>query len=126
MNRKSGFTLIEVLLSVLVLGLSAAAIADVYFAGLNAMDSRIIGGQIDSAIRSRMERLLAVKFVALSSGSEAITVEGEPYTITWTVANVDLDGDTVPEPGAKQITITLGDRSLVTIVTDSSGRIGKI
>lgn len=126
MSRKSGFTMVEVLLSIVILGFSTAAISEIYFAGFNAMEARVVGGQLDSAMRSRMERLLASKFDALSDGSEIITVEGESYTVAWTIANVDLNGDGVPETGAKQIAVTVGGNSLVTIVTDSAGLTGKI
>jgi prepilin-type N-terminal cleavage/methylation domain-containing protein len=105
-----GFTLIEVLLSILILGLSAAAITEVYSSGL----------------RSQMELLLSQKFSKLTSGSQAVIVGGQSYTINWTVNNIDLDGDLAPEPGAKQITVTLDSKSLETIVSDSTGSIGKI
>jgi prepilin-type N-terminal cleavage/methylation domain-containing protein len=126
MSRKAGFTLIEVVLSILILGLSAVTISEIYFTGFNAMDNRILEGQVDSAMRSRMERLLAQKFAVIMGGSEAVTIEGQAYTITWTVNNVDLDGDTMPETAAKQLTVTLAGKSLTTIVVDSAGLVKKI
>jgi prepilin-type N-terminal cleavage/methylation domain-containing protein len=126
MRGSLGFTLIEVLLSILILGLSAAAITEVYSSGLRALEVRVTEGQLDSVLRSQMELLLAQKFTKLTSGSQAVTVEGQSYTIKWTIANIDLDGDLAPEPGAKQITVTLDNKSLVTIVSDSAGSIGKI
>jgi len=125
-KSEGGFTLIEVLLSVVVLSLSAAAIADVYTAGLESLDARVVQGQLDSAMSSRMERLLASKYGSLAGGSESITVEGVTYTITWTVDPVDLDGDSIPEIGAKKVTVRIGNKSLVTIVADSAGRITKV
>jgi prepilin-type N-terminal cleavage/methylation domain-containing protein len=122
----SGFTFVEVLLSVVILSLCAAAISDVYTSGLTSLDARVTGGQLDSALRSQMEKLLALKFSSLADGSAPVTVEGDTYTVTWTVVNVDLDGDTTPEPTAKLITLTLSDRTLVTIVVDHEGRVGKI
>jgi prepilin-type N-terminal cleavage/methylation domain-containing protein len=121
-----GFTLVEVLLSILILGFSAVAISDVYTTGLNSLETRVHEGQLDTALRSQMERLLAQKFDQLANGSRAITVEGDSFILNWTVANVDLDGDATPEPGAKQITLTLGDKTLVTVVADHGGLLGKL
>jgi hypothetical protein len=115
-----------VLLSVVILGLCAAAISDVYTSGLTALDAGLTGGELDSALRSRMERLLAVKFDSLADGSAPVTVGGETYTVMWTVVNVDLDGDMAPEPTAKLITVTLAGKTLVTIVADHQGRVRKI
>jgi prepilin-type N-terminal cleavage/methylation domain-containing protein len=125
MDRR-GFTLVEVLLSILILGFAVVTVSEVYTAGLNALGARVVDGQLDSTLRSQMERLLALKFDQLADGSRAVTVEGEPYTLAWTVANVDLDGDTIPEAGAKQVTLTLGDKTLVTIVSDHGGQLGKL
>jgi hypothetical protein len=115
-----------VLLSVVILSLCAAAISDVYTSGLDVLDAGVEGGQLDSALRSQMERLLALKFDSLADGSAPVTVGGETYTMTWTVVNVDLDGDMVPEPTAKLITLTVSGKTLVTIVADHQGRVGKI
>ncbi len=84
---------------------------------------------LDSSLRSRMEVLVGTEFSSLSNGSEVVTVRGRNYTITWTVANIDLNGDATPESTARQVTVSiteLPDRSITTLVVDHEGRIGKI
>jgi len=121
-----GFTLVEVMLSILVLSLCAAGIAGVYRAALRASDEQILSGELESAMRSRMEKLLACAFDALGSGSEVVTIQGKNYTVSWTVQGVDLDGDSVPEGDAKLITVSAEGKSLTTILTDTRYRLGKI
>ena len=125
----SAFTLIEVLLSVVFLGLLASATSSVYFTGFQSMDAQIERTLLDSKLRSRMEVLLGTSFSALSSGSEAVTVKGNNFTIDWTVATTDLDGDAIADPSAKKVTVSVAsmtDRSLVTLVVDHENIIGKI
>ena len=125
----SAFTLIEVLLSVVFLGLLASATSTVYFTGFQSLDEQVDRMLLDSKLRSRMELLLGTSFSALSSSSEAVTVNGNNYTIDWTVATIDLDGDAIVEPTAKKVTVSvsgMADRSLVTLVVDHENIIGKI
>ena len=125
----SGFTLVEALLSVALLGLMVTGIATLYVSGLQSLDGQDDRMLLDSALRSRMEVLVGTDFGALSDDSEVVTVNGQNYTIAWTVMNADLDGDLTPEPNAKQVTVSiteLPDRSLTTILVDNEGRVGKI
>jgi prepilin-type N-terminal cleavage/methylation domain-containing protein len=125
----TGFTLVEVLLSVALLGLMVTGIGTLYVSGLqslNAQDDRML---LDSALRSRMEVLVSTEFDALAGGSEMITVNGQNFTVNWNVAPIDLDGDTNPEPTVKQVTVSiteLPNRSLTTILVDHEGMVGKI
>jgi prepilin-type N-terminal cleavage/methylation domain-containing protein len=125
-KSKPGFTLVEALLSIVILGLMASVMTGVYFSGLQALEVQGERMLLDSALRSRMELLLSEKFDQLASGTDTATVTGQNYTITWTVATVDLNGDATPEPTAKQVTVTLEGRSLTTIVVDNEDRVGKI
>jgi len=125
----SGFTLIEAMLSIALLALVAVGISAPYISGFQSLDVQADRMLLDSLLRSRMEVLISTEFGALGNGSEGVTVRGQSYTLTWTVANVDLDGDLTPEPTARQITVSIAElpeRSLVTIVVDHEGRVGKI
>ena len=125
----SAFTLVEVLLSVVFLGLLASATSSVFFTGFQSMDAQIERILLDSKLRSRMEVLLGTSFSALSSSFEVVAVNGNNYTIDWTVATIDLDGDAIAEPTAKKVTVSvsgMADRSLVTLVVDHENIIGKI
>lgn len=129
LKNSLGFTLVEVIFSVVILGLIAAGIAYPYTTGLKSLDLRDERMLLDNYLRSRMEILVSTDFSALSNGSEAVTVNGQNYTITWTVVNTDLDGDSVPETNAKLITVSITEvpgRILTTIIVDNEGSVGKI
>ena len=129
LNSSDAFTLVEVLLSVALLGLMVTGIATMYVSGLQSLNTQDDRMLLDSALRSRMEVLVGTDFAALSPGSEVVNVNGQNYTISWTVMTVDLDGDLNPEPNAKQVTVSiteLPDRSLTTILVDNEGGVGKI
>lgn len=129
MKGPSGFTLIEVMFSVVLLGLMATGISAVYLSGIQSLEVQADRMLLDSALRSRMELLVATDFASLSNGSEAVTVNGSSYTITWSVATTDLDGDMTPEAEAKVVTVSvtgLPDRSLTAILVDDEDRLDRI
>lgn len=125
----NGFTLVEALFSVVLLGIMATAIAVPYISGFQSLDVQADRMLLDCRLRSRMEILVGTDFGSLNNGSEVVAVNGKNYTISWTAVNLDLDGDFTPEPNAKQVTVSiteLPDRSLTTILVDNEGRVGKI
>jgi hypothetical protein len=129
LKTSSGFTLIEAMLSVALLALVAVGISAPYISGFQALDVQADRMLLDSSLRSQMEVLVGTDFGSLNAGSEVVTVRGQNYTLTWTVVNVDLDGDATPEPSARQVTVSvieLPERSLTTILVDNEGRVGKI
>lgn len=128
-NTNSGFNLVEVLLSVVLLGLIASVIMHLYSSSYAVIDEEAVRMPLDGHLRSRMELLVGKPFSELSNGSENVTVKGQSYTINWSVAPVDLDGDTVLESTAKQVTVSvagLANYSLTTILIDYEGLVGKI
>jgi len=128
-HRPEGFTLIEVLLSVVFLGLLSIGVATVYSSGLQSLEEQADRMLLDGQLRSRMELLVATDFSDLNGASEVVTVRGTAYTIAWTVAPVDLDGDATPEAAAKQVTVSVSgvsNRSLTTILVNNQGGIGRL
>jgi type II secretory pathway pseudopilin PulG len=128
-NKCSGFTLVEAVLSMVILGLMVSGITALYLSGLQSLASQDDRMLLDSRLRSRMEVLVGTDFGTLSNGSEVVTVNGENFTLSWTALAVDLNGDSIPEPNAKRLTVSLAGaagRSLTTIVVDHQGRVGKI
>jgi len=121
-----GFTLVEVLLSVILLGLMVTGISAMYISGLQSLDTQDDRMLLDSHLRSRMEVLVGTDFATLNNGSEVVALNGQNYTINWTIAALDLDGDSNPEPNVKQVTVSVDGRSLTTIIVDNEGKIGKI
>ncbi len=124
-----GFTLVEVIFSVVLLGVISAGVAYPYAIGMKSINVKEDRMLLDSELRSRMEILISTDFGALSDSSEVVTINGQNYTITWTVVNMDLSGDAVPETDAKLVTVSVTEvpgRSLTTIIVDNEDRIGKI
>ena len=124
--RQRAFTLAEALLSLLLLELVAVVAVGVFCSGLQSAEQSADWILLDSHARSRMEWLIAEDFDTLAGGSDVVDVNGQNYSVTWTVATVDLDGDATPELTAKQINVSVGGRSLTTIVIDTSDRLTKI
>ena len=116
-------------MAVVFLGLLGTAASTVYFSGQQSLDYQADRILLDGRLRSRMEVLIGTDFGSLSSGSENVTINGNTYTIDWTVIAVDLNADTITEPTAKSITVSVSgmlDRSLTTIVVDHENQVGKI
>ena len=129
MKKDSGFTFIEALLSLVLLAIVAIGGSSLYIGGFNTMDVRDDRMLLDSHLRSRMEVLISTDFSSLSSGSEAVTINGEAYTIQWSVTYTDLDGDSADEVNAKLVKVTpagMPDHFLTTIVIDHEGKVGKL
>ena len=128
-TSSSGFTLVEVVLSVIILALMVSGVSALYISGfqsLNVENDRML---LDSHLRGRMEILVGTDFGTLVNGSEVVTVNGQNYTITWTVAPIDLDGDATPDPTAIQATVAVSGvagATLTTIMVDHEGKVGKI
>ena len=121
-----GTTIVEVLISVVILAIAVVTISDAYYSGLQALDARVTEEQLDAHLRSRVERLLAERFAVLASGTENVIAGGESHTLSWTVTPVDLDGDTVAEPSAKHISVQARDRTFDVVVVDHGGWVAKL
>ena len=124
----TGFTLVEALFSVALLGLIAAGISAPYISGLQSLEVQADRMLLDSHLRSQMEALIGLPFDhdELVSDTDEVTVRGRSYPIEWIVSSVDLTGDSNPELNAKQIEVSVFGRSLTTIVVDHKCKLAKI
>jgi prepilin-type N-terminal cleavage/methylation domain-containing protein len=116
-----GVSLVEVLLSIAILGLTAAVITEAFTSGHRTMEARTVQAQSDSLMRSQMERLLSKEFSSMANGTQSVAVNGVTYTLSWTVTGIDLNNDSVPEPDVKEVTVSLRGASITTIVCDHTG-----
>jgi len=124
-----GFTLVEVMIAVVLLGIISAGVSYPYISGFQALDVKEDRVLLDNHLRSRMEILVSTDFGVLSNGSDVVSIKGQNYTITWTVVDTDINGDAVPETTAKLVTVSVTEvpgRSLAIILVDNEGRVGKI
>ena len=126
------FTLVEALISTVLLAFAAVAVTNLYTAGLHSITSQVESAPLDGLIRGRMERLLSESFDSpqLASGSEEVVYGGSTYRIAWTVGAASF----APISQAKRIDIELAPasdvsnvlRELTTIVAKPEGPIGRI
>ena len=117
------------MLSVALLALVAVGISAPFISGFQALNVQSDRMLLDSRLRSRMEALVGTDFDSLSSGSEVVSVNGENFTINWSVVSIDLNGDGNPEQTAVRVTVSvagLSARVLTTIRVDNEGRLGKV
>lgn len=127
--EQEGFTLIEALLSMTILALSAGVISAMYIGGLHTLNAQGDRTLLMSQVRSRMELALSEPFASMVPGTLNVTIGGSAYTIDTTIVAADLDGDTNPEVDAKQVTVTVAELpvlSLTVLVADPGNQVGKI
>lgn len=129
-RNHAGFTLIEALLTIVVVALMATAISGLYISGMRSLDVQARRVLLQGHLRSQMELLVGTPFNHLTSGSRAIDVatgnQTNTYTISWTISPIDLDGDSTPEPDAKQVKVALEGQALTMLLTDHQGRVKKL
>jgi prepilin-type N-terminal cleavage/methylation domain-containing protein len=127
-KRSDGFTLVEAMLSVVILGLLAATMGTVYSSANQSLAVQTDHMLLDSALRSRMEFLMGTPFGDL----DALDGDSENfgnYQIVTAVVPKDLDGDGNTEATAMQVTVSvtgMSGNSLTTIRVDHEGDVGKI
>jgi prepilin-type N-terminal cleavage/methylation domain-containing protein len=122
-DGKRGFSLVEALLAMLILGLSASGISALYMSGIQAVDAQDVRAASDSCMRGKMEELLSTKFNQLSNGSQSVTVCGKTMTLTWTASDYDINGDSTAETSAKQLSVTLDGRTLTCLAVKNDDRV---
>lgn len=125
-SSTEGFTLVEVIFSILLLGIMVVSITGAYFVSMNAFSAEEDLCTMDSRLQDRMDEIISRSFDAIVDGSDSLTINGQSHIITWTVIQPDLDGDAIPDTMAKRVTVTIGDQSLTTLVIDSQAAVGKI
>ena len=124
-----GYSLIEVMLAVIFLGIMATAATGVYFSGLASLDYQADCMLLDGKLRSRIAVLISTDFNSLNNGSETVTIRGNSYTINWFVDPADLNEDGINEFNAKKVTVSvsgLSEHSLTTIIVAHDSHMGKI
>lgn len=118
-KKSKGFTLIESLLSITILAIMSFSISYAFTSGFGASDETVKEIEKLSYARGMMGVINAVDFSMLSNGSDTVTVQGKPFTRSWTVVPYDINGDSVPEIDARKVTVTVDNITLQSIVIDS-------
>lgn len=126
---RRGATLVEAMLCIVLLGLTAAGVSGLYVSGLRSIDGGVDTMLLDSRLRSAMEALIARPFADVlveGSGTKAVAVEVGQPPLTWTAAPYDLDGDGTEEADAMRITVSAAGRSLSMVVVDHGDSVRKL
>ena len=118
LTRTRAFTLVEALVSAMVLAFAALAMTALFTAGMQVSRAQAQTAQLDSRLRSRLEYLLAHDFDQLTVGDHSATVEvsGRDYLTSWTISAAPF----APADEAKQITVRIAGRALGAIVRNPS------
>ncbi|MGY3893118.1 type IV pilus modification PilV family protein [Aeromonas enterica] len=136
MNRQKGFGLLEILITLVVLGVGIVGLVAMSKSALTVSQD---GRRYETAMRLAESKLDEFRnfngvvsatapltaYNQITSASAAVTLSGEPYSVTWTVANQYLNGSNwqnvaptgyrLSYPGRKAITVNVG-------WTDSEGQ----
>lgn len=94
--KQTGFTLIEVLIAIVVIGLAATATATGMRATSNLLGANSLHGKAITHTQAALEDLRTVGYDDMTSGS-SVSADGK-FTTNWTV----VEGS--PGPGMKFIT----------------------
>ncbi len=124
--RRAGMTLLEAMLSIVLLGLTASGISALYVTGLQSLQESDTRMLLDGQLRSQMELLVAQPFETLQttgSGSSSVTVDSRTYTASWTATSYDVDGNGTADPTALLIVVTLEGSSLSLLRVDGAERV---
>jgi len=120
-REQSGFTLVEALLSSVIIAVCVMAVSTAFYGGLQNVRDEGRTLELVNHAAGKMDELIAADFEDLESGSDTVTVQGEPVSRQWSVSLYDVDGDAAPDADAKRIVVTVGKIELRTLVIDSAG-----
>ena len=116
-----GFTLIEALLSSVVMAVTVMAVSAMFYSGFQNLDDEARLLEKVNYASGKMDELISTEFSDITSGNDQVTVGGEQITRRWFVSLVDVDGNPGTEMDAKTIMMTVDDVEFMTIVVDSAG-----
>ncbi|MGD9249054.1 MAG: hypothetical protein PVI60_13910, partial [Desulfobacteraceae bacterium] len=80
-----GFTLVEVIFMILLLGMMIVSITGVYFTSSYALGTEKKQLPLESRLRDRIEEITRRSFDNIVAGSDSVTINGKIHTISWTV-----------------------------------------
>ncbi len=91
MKKKNGFTLVEVLITLVILCIGLLGMAQLMVVGIR---SNVVSKQITTAsvaMQDKMEQLRNERFNAICSGSDSFVRNGFSYSRSWAVSNVNAN-----------------------------------
>ncbi len=103
LKNNRGVSLIEVLIAVAIFAIGISAVAVLQYKTVHGNTRGRMITDATTLAEREMERLMELPYATLASGSDNTTA---PYTVTWTVTSVDLDGDATNESKQVDINVT--------------------
>lgn len=89
-GRRAGFTLIEVLVSIMILSLGSLALGTLLLRGARAATGASAGTYQTAALSAEVARLGAIPFAQLAAGTTCVDVTTGPFLHTRCAAIVDV------------------------------------
>ncbi len=118
-----GFTLIEALLSTMIISVSVMAVSAAFYGGFeNLRDEGRLLEKVNHAT-GKMDELIATEFSSIANGSDLVTVGGEQIQRQWQATPADVDGNPGVEQDARIVVVRVDDIKFTTIVVDSAGQV---
>jgi len=120
---QNGFTLIEALLSTVIIAVSVMAVSAAFYGGFeNLRDEGRLLEKVNHAT-GKMDELIATEFTIITSGTDQVNVGGEQIQRQWQATPTDVDGNPGVEQDAKLVVVRVDDVEFMTIVVDSAGQV---
>jgi prepilin-type N-terminal cleavage/methylation domain-containing protein len=119
--HRAGFTLIEALLSSVIIAVCVMAVSGAFYGGLQNVREEARTLELVNHAAGKMDELIATSFAHLQSGSDSVIVQGEAVPREWSVSLYDVDGDAVSDLDAKQVVVDVGGIEISTLLIDSVG-----
>lgn len=104
--KQNGFSLIEVLISLVILAISLLALAGLM---TTTTKNNAFGGNMTEAAtlaQDKLEELMVTNWFDIESGNDIRVIRGLNYNRTWTVA-LGPNSPTPPNDNDKRITVTV-------------------
>lgn len=116
-EAEAGFTLVEALLALAILAILFAPVVSAVGQAQGNTRAGIEAAQIVLDAQARVDAMLAKSFSSIATGTNAYTVTTAfgAYPGTVTAATYDCSGDGTPDADCKQITVSAGGVTLVTL-----------
>jgi len=122
-NRQKGFTLIEALLSTMIISVTVMAVSAAFYGVFQSLDDEARLAAKVNYVAAKLDELTATDFDQLSTGSysDQVTIQGELVDRHWDVYTYDVDHDFASDSDALLIVAWIEDVTFPSVVIDSAG-----
>lgn len=94
---EEGFTIVEVAIAMAIFMTVMLAVLSMFDTSHRLFAKSRQMTKATNLATDKMADFRLTDLVAIVNGNDTVNAEGTTFTRTWTVSNVDVDGDTVPD-----------------------------